>query len=105
MTDPDLIFDYDPRNVARVETWLAGLCPDTAVTKDGDGSRLTWQLAAPRGTLVRVAATEAFLSLPGERVDGLLGEARRVCDEDAPAAEWNLLLTADGVIAEETPTS
>jgi hypothetical protein len=103
MTDPDLIFDLDPANVQRVEAWLAELCPDTAVTKDADGSRLTWKLDTPRGTLAHVVATESFLSMPPAAVERLLHEAQRVCDDQPDASPWYLLLTVDGVRAVEVP--
>lgn len=103
MTDPDLIFDLDPRNVQRVESWLADLCPDTTLTKDSDGARLTWKLATPRGALAHVVATESFLTMPAAEVDRLLGEARRICDDQQADAPWYLLLTIDGVRAEQVP--
>jgi hypothetical protein len=97
MTDPDLVFDMDPKNVLSVERWIAGRWPDASLAKQADGSRLTWAL---QGADARcVVATESFLCLPADDVSRHLESARSVCDERSAGEPYELLLSTDGVQA------
>lgn len=97
MTDPDLVFDMDPRNVGRVERWITDRWPDCTLSKQADGSRLTWSLEGV-SAVDRVVATESFLSLSEGDVDRHLDGARRICDERSEG-RFHLLLSTDGVQA------
>lgn len=97
MTDPDLVFDMDPRNVGRVERWITDQWPDCTLSKQADGSRLTWSLDGVTGVDC-VVATESFLSLSEGEVDRHLEGARRICDE-RQEGRFQLLLSTDGVQA------
>jgi hypothetical protein len=101
LTDPDLVFDMDPRNVTRVERWISERWPDASLIKEADGSRLTWSLAgAP--DVECVVATESFLCLSEGDVDRHLEGARRLCDERQPGGvPFQLLFATDGVRAVE----
>jgi hypothetical protein len=94
VTDPDLVFDMDPRNVARVEQWIAARW--SSIDKDSDGSRLTWTLSSPASELGRIVATESFLSLPAGEVERMLAEADDVCAARRPSLPCYLLLAVDG---------
>lgn len=99
MTDPDLVFDMDPRNVGRVERWISARWPDCALSKHADGSRLTWSLDGA-SSVDCVVATESFLSLSGAEVDGHLDGARKLCDERPEGGvRFQLLLSTDGALA------
>jgi hypothetical protein len=96
MTDPDLVFDMDPRNVQRVEEWIAERWPGAMGGKDADGSRLTWSLGGQAGAIESVVATESFLSLAPAELEQMLVEAVRVCELQPEGATCYLLLAVDG---------
>ena len=99
MTDPDLVFDMDPRNVTRVESWISNRWPDADLRKEADGSRLTWSLAGPPDVEC-VIATESFLSLSADDVDRHREGARHICDQrPADGTRFQLLLATDGARA------
>jgi hypothetical protein len=96
MTDPDLVFDMDPQNVTRVERWIHDRWPDVKLTKEADGSRLTWSLDGA-GEIGVVVATESFLSMAAGDVEQHLEGARRLCDErPSGGARFQLLFATDG---------
>jgi hypothetical protein len=93
MTDPDLVFDMDPQNVRRVEQWIVERWPAAALTKQSDGSRLTWWVQGA-GAIESIVATESFLSLPSNDVDHQLEHAVALCADSSTGA--CLLLAVDG---------
>lgn len=99
MTDPDLVFDMDPRNVTRVERWISDRWPECGLEKQADGSRLTWSLRGA-DTVDSIVATESFLTLPESDVERHLDGARRLCDDrPSGSATYQLVLSTDGVQA------
>jgi hypothetical protein len=96
VTDPDLIFDLDPQNLQRVESWISLRWPGVPIAKQSDGSRLTWTLTAPLDAVASVVTTESFLSLPASEVEQQLAAADRLCDAASAGATCCLLLTVDG---------
>ena len=100
MTDPDMVFEFDPQNVQHVEEWIAARWPAASAGKHGDGSRLTWSFAAPMADgFTGVVATESFLSMTADAVARVLDEARAVCEDEAGVGDCFLLLTTDGAQA------
>jgi hypothetical protein len=99
MTDPDLVFDMDPRNVQRVEEWIEARWPGALHGKEADGSRLTWSLSGGAGAIESVVATESFLSLAPPQLERMLDDAVAVCELQPQGARCYLLLAVDGARA------
>jgi hypothetical protein len=97
MTDPDLVFDMDPRNVQRVEQWIAARWPGAVAAKSADGARLSWTLDGRPGGIDSVVATESFLTLSAPAVERLLEDAVTVCElQPEGGSRCYLLLATDG---------
>jgi hypothetical protein len=100
MTDPDLVFEFDPQNVQHVEEWIAARWPDATARKDSDGARLSWSFAEPTTDgFTGVVATESFLSMTADAVARVLDEARAVCEDETGEGDCYLLLATDGAQA------